>query len=85
MVVGSGPAGMEAARIARLRGHEVSIWERDEELGGKLDVASRAPSKTTVLDFRDYQARILRELGVEIAHGRRGRRRRRSTRRPPTS
>ena len=45
MVVGSGPAGMEAARIARLRGHDVSIWERDAELGGKLDVASRAPSK----------------------------------------
>ena len=69
MVVGSGPAGMEAARIARLRGHDVSIWERDPELGGKLDVASRAPSKTTVLDFRDYQARILRELGVEVHTG----------------
>jgi 2,4-dienoyl-CoA reductase-like NADH-dependent reductase (Old Yellow Enzyme family)/NADPH-dependent 2,4-dienoyl-CoA reductase/sulfur reductase-like enzyme len=66
MVVGSGPAGMEAARIARLRGHDVSIWERDAELGGKLDVASRAPSKTLVLSFRDYQARILREIGVEI-------------------
>jgi pyruvate/2-oxoglutarate dehydrogenase complex dihydrolipoamide dehydrogenase (E3) component len=69
MVIGSGPAGMEAARIARLRGHNVSIWERDPELGGKLDVASRAPSKTTVLDFRDYQARILRELGVEVHTG----------------
>ena len=69
MVVGSGPAGMEAARIARLRGHDVSIWERDPELGGKLDVASRAPSKGTVLAFRDYQARVIRELGVEIHTG----------------
>ena len=69
MVVGSGPAGMEAARIARLRGHDVSIWERDPILGGKLDVASRAPSKTTVLDFRNYQARKLEELGVEIHTG----------------
>ena len=69
MVVGSGPAGMEAARIARLRGHDVSIWERDPELGGKLDVASRAPSKALVLSFRDYQARIIRELGVEIHTG----------------
>ncbi|HEX5195330.1 MAG TPA: NAD(P)/FAD-dependent oxidoreductase [Solirubrobacteraceae bacterium] len=69
MVVGSGPAGMEAARIARLRGHQVSIWEREHELGGKLDVASRAPSKTTVLRFRDYQARILSELGVDIHTG----------------
>ena len=69
MVVGSGPAGMEAARIARLRGHDVSIWEREPELGGKLDVASRAPSKTEVLRFRDYQARMLDELGVEIHTG----------------
>jgi 2,4-dienoyl-CoA reductase (NADPH2) len=69
MVVGSGPAGMEAARIARLRGHEVSIWERDEQLGGKLDVASRAPSKGTVLTFRDFQARVIRELGVEVHTG----------------
>lgn len=66
MVIGSGPAGMEAARIARLRGHQVSIWERDAELGGKLDVASRAPSKGEVLRFRDYQVSQLRELGVEI-------------------
>ncbi len=69
MVVGSGPSGMEAARIARLRGHRVSLWERDEALGGKLDVASRAPSKTAVLDFAAYQARVLDELGVEIHTG----------------
>ena len=69
MVVGGGPAGMEAARIARLRGHEVSIWDRESELGGKLDVASRAPSKQTVLDFRDYQARLIAELGVDVHTG----------------
>jgi thioredoxin reductase len=69
MVIGSGPAGMEAARIARLRGHHVSIWERDPELGGKLDVAARAPSKRTVLEFRDYQARKIEELGVEVHTG----------------
>jgi NADPH-dependent 2,4-dienoyl-CoA reductase/sulfur reductase-like enzyme len=69
MVVGSGPAGMEAARIARLRGHDVSIWERDEILGGKLEVASLAPSKREVLRFRDFQARRLVELGVEAHTG----------------
>ena len=69
MVIGSGPAGMEAARIARLRGHNVSIWERERQLGGKLDVASRAPSKHEVLRFRDYQARVLDELGVQIHVG----------------
>jgi 2,4-dienoyl-CoA reductase-like NADH-dependent reductase (Old Yellow Enzyme family)/thioredoxin reductase len=69
MVVGGGPAGMEAARIARLRGHDVSIWDRESELGGKLDVASRAPSKQTVLDFRDFQARVVAELGVDVHTG----------------
>lgn len=66
MVVGSGPAGMEAAEIARLRGHETSIWERDDRLGGKLEVAGLAPSKREVLRYRDHQARRLAALGVEI-------------------
>ncbi|MHB8736482.1 MAG: oxidoreductase [Terriglobales bacterium] len=69
MVVGSGPAGMEAARIARLRGHHVSIWERDVKLGGKLEVAGLAPSKHEVLRFRDYQAQLLRRLGVRMHLG----------------
>lgn len=66
MVVGSGPAGMEAARIARIRGHDVSIWEREGQLGGKLEVAGLAPSKHEVLRFRDFQARRLGEIGVDI-------------------
>lgn len=66
MVVGSGPAGMTAARLARERGHSVSIWERDDQLGGKIDVASRAPSKTEVLKFLEHDARELAQLGVEI-------------------
>jgi NADPH-dependent 2,4-dienoyl-CoA reductase/sulfur reductase-like enzyme len=69
MVVGAGPAGMEAARIARLRGHEVSLWERDRQLGGKLDVASRAPSKDEVLRFREYEERVLERLGVAVHLG----------------
>jgi 2,4-dienoyl-CoA reductase-like NADH-dependent reductase (Old Yellow Enzyme family)/thioredoxin reductase len=69
MVVGSGPAGMEAARIARLRGHEVSIWEREDRLGGKLEVAGLAPSKREVLRFRDFQSRRLGEMGVDIHLG----------------
>lgn len=66
MVVGSGPAGLEAARIARLRGHEVSLWERSDRLGGKLEVAGSAPSKREVLRFRDYEARQMDRLGVHV-------------------
>lgn len=68
-VVGSGPAGMEAARIARLRGHDVSLWERASRLGGKLEAAASAPSKREVLLFRDYEVGVLAELGVALHAG----------------
>lgn len=69
MVVGGGPSGLEAARVARLRGHSVSLWERDGRLGGKLDVASRAPSKRPVLAFRDHQERVMSTVGVDVHLG----------------
>jgi 2,4-dienoyl-CoA reductase (NADPH2) len=69
MVIGSGPAGAEAALLAASRGHQVSIWESADELGGKLDVASRAPGKADVLLFRDYQARMIEESGVIVRLG----------------
>ena len=42
-VIGGGPTGMEAARVAALRGHRVTLYERDAELGGQLRVWARAP------------------------------------------
>lgn len=69
MVIGAGPAGMELARLARLRGHEVGIWERSDLLGGKIDVASRAPSKREVRRFLTYEEGELRRLGVEVHTG----------------
>ena len=43
LVVGGGPSGMEAARVAALRGHEVTLWEKDIKLGGWEDSLSRQP------------------------------------------
>jgi 2,4-dienoyl-CoA reductase (NADPH2) len=40
MVVGGGPAGMEAARVAAMRGHEVTLYEKSSKLGGLLDLAA---------------------------------------------
>jgi 2,4-dienoyl-CoA reductase-like NADH-dependent reductase (Old Yellow Enzyme family)/thioredoxin reductase len=68
-VIGSGPAGLEAARISRERGHHVTLWERDHRLGGKLEAAASAPSKADVLRFRDYEEALLERLGVEIRLG----------------
>ncbi|SFN78360.1 2,4-dienoyl-CoA reductase [Pseudonocardia ammonioxydans] len=69
LVVGSGPGGMEAARLAALRGHEVALYERDPELGGKLEVAGLAPSKREVLRYREYQSARLAALGVAVHTG----------------
>lgn len=66
LVVGGGPAGMSAAAAARERGHEVVLCERNHQLGGKLDVAARAPSKNEVLRFRDHAIGELDRLGVNV-------------------
>ena len=65
-VVGSGPAGMEAARVSRLRGHEVSLWEKAGDFGGKLIAAATAPSKSEVLRFLDYEVDLIRSIGVDM-------------------
>jgi 2,4-dienoyl-CoA reductase (NADPH2) len=69
MVVGAGPAGLEAALTAARRGHNVTLWDRNPELGGKLDVASRAPNKSVLLRFRDFEARELQRLAVSVRLG----------------
>ena len=65
-VVGGGPGGMEAARVARQRGHDVTLFEKSEKLGGALDAAGGPRVKDGILWFRDYQARQLIKEGVEI-------------------
>jgi 2,4-dienoyl-CoA reductase-like NADH-dependent reductase (Old Yellow Enzyme family)/pyruvate/2-oxoglutarate dehydrogenase complex dihydrolipoamide dehydrogenase (E3) component len=69
-VVGAGPAGMEAARVAALRGHEVVLIEGSDSLGGQLKMWARLPGRDvlrTTIEW--YQAR-LEELGVVVALGR---------------
>jgi 2,4-dienoyl-CoA reductase-like NADH-dependent reductase (Old Yellow Enzyme family)/thioredoxin reductase len=69
MVIGGGPAGMEAARIAALRGHKVTIYEKGEVLGGQLLMASKPQSKRRVLWLRDYLVTQLKKLNVEVVFG----------------
>ena len=71
MVIGAGPAGMEAARVAALRGHQVTLVEKESELGKKLELASRLPGRKTFNDINSYYATAFKALGgkVEIARG----------------
>ena len=69
MVVGGGPAGMEAARVARLRGHDVTLFEKDKELGGLLRWASIPASKADYRDLLQWQKNELVRLGVKVELG----------------
>jgi 2,4-dienoyl-CoA reductase-like NADH-dependent reductase (Old Yellow Enzyme family)/thioredoxin reductase len=66
MVVGGGPAGMEAARVAALRGHEVTLYERGSQLGGQLLLASVPPFKKEIEGFVRYLTHQLEKLEVNV-------------------
>jgi 2,4-dienoyl-CoA reductase-like NADH-dependent reductase (Old Yellow Enzyme family)/thioredoxin reductase len=69
MVIGGGPAGMEAARIASLRGHAVTLYDRGKELGGQLLLAAAPPGKRRLLWIRDYLTTQLEKQGVKVNLG----------------
>ena len=69
MIIGGGPGGMEAARVTSLRGHDVTLYERGEELGGQLTLSSIAPGKNKVRWFRDYLVTQVKKQGVKIILG----------------
>jgi 2,4-dienoyl-CoA reductase-like NADH-dependent reductase (Old Yellow Enzyme family)/thioredoxin reductase len=69
MVIGGGPAGMEAARIASLRGHAVTLYDKGEELGGQLLLAASPPGKRRLLWIRDYLATQLEKQAVNVKLG----------------
>ncbi|MFH1953796.1 MAG: FAD-dependent oxidoreductase [Pseudomonadota bacterium] len=69
VVVGGGPAGMEAARVAAHRGHRVILFEVNEELGGMLKLASVPPHKGILMNIPQYYSRELERLGVILRLG----------------
>jgi len=66
LVVGGGPAGLEAARVAAERGHEVHLWERESELGGRLRTAARGVGRSDLNKLVTYERAQLERLGVEV-------------------
>jgi len=69
MVIGGGLAGMEAARVAALRGHSVALYEKGAELGGQLQIAARAPGRQDMAEPVRYYRRQFELLGVDLHLG----------------
>ena len=65
-VVGGGVAGMEAARIATLRGHKVTLFEKDNELGGAVRTCCMVPVKFRLKWYIDWLREQIDELGVTV-------------------
>ncbi|MHB8156354.1 MAG: oxidoreductase [Desulfocucumaceae bacterium] len=70
LVVGGGPAGMEAALTAASRGHGVTLWEAGKKLGGQLFYAASPPGKSEFLTLAEYYENELPAAGVKIELGR---------------
>lgn len=70
VVVGAGPAGLEAALVSAQRGHRVTLAERADELGGQLLLSSQAPCKGDLRRLIDFYAVQLKKLDVEVVTGR---------------
>lgn len=66
MVVGGGPAGLEAAVVAAQRGHRVTLYEKEDRLGGQFNLAARAPHKEEFEDVIRYLALVAERAGVTV-------------------
>jgi hypothetical protein len=69
LIIGGGPAGLEAARIAALAGHEVTLWERADELGGRLGVAGTGLGREDLHAMRDWLIDAARRAGAALLTG----------------
>ncbi|NNG01181.1 MAG: FAD-dependent oxidoreductase [Desulfobacteraceae bacterium] len=66
LVVGGGPAGMEAAIVAAKRGHDVALWEKSDQLGGMLIPGSIPEFKRDYKLLRDYLVRQVEKLDISV-------------------
>jgi 2,4-dienoyl-CoA reductase-like NADH-dependent reductase (Old Yellow Enzyme family)/thioredoxin reductase len=66
LIVGGGPAGIEAALVASLRGHQVTLYEKEKELGGALRFAAGPAFKADMKKYLDWRIRKVRQAPVEV-------------------
>jgi NADPH-dependent 2,4-dienoyl-CoA reductase/sulfur reductase-like enzyme len=69
MVIGAGPAGLEAARIAHERGHAVSVYEKKSKVGGQLNLAVKGADRNKLADVTGYLQHMLEKNSVPVITG----------------
>lgn len=69
VVIGGGPAGIQVATLADLRGHDVTLYEKEESLGGQLHLACKAPFKEGIDNFCRYLRHSLGKTNVKVISG----------------
>lgn len=65
-IIGGGPGGMKAAQISALRGHQVTLFEKEKELGGRFLLAAIPPKKEVLKEFVTYLINQLKKLPITI-------------------
>jgi 2,4-dienoyl-CoA reductase-like NADH-dependent reductase (Old Yellow Enzyme family)/thioredoxin reductase len=66
VVVGAGPAGLEAARVAAARGHQVILFEAADQPGGQIRLAARARRRAELIGIAEWRTDQCRKQGVEL-------------------
>lgn len=66
VIVGAGIAGLEAARVAAVRGHHVDIYEKEDRIGGQIHIAAAPPRKDEILRSVEYYEQILPNMDVTL-------------------
>ena len=69
VVVGGGPAGLEAAWVAAARGHDVTLLERADELGGAIRLAAQLPGRSEIAEIADWRVGECERQGVDVRLG----------------
>ena len=69
VVVGGGPAGLEAARVSAERGHEIVLFEKESALGGQINIAARATWREALSGIPRWLGGQVRKLGVDLRLG----------------